>query len=149
MSAAGRARSTACWRRRWPANPITATDVNPFLLREAAALAAEDGLADAIAFMPGNAERLPFPDASFDCVFTVTVLEECDADLALREVLRVVRPGGRVGVIVRAIDMPQWWHLDLPRQLRRQARPRRNRSGRAGWPTPACIGACARPGSGT
>ena len=102
-------------------NPITATDVNPFLLREAAALAAEDGVADRIAFRQGNAERLPFPDASFDHAFTVTVFEECDADLALRELFRVVRPGGRVGVIVRAIDMPQWWHLDLPDALRRKA----------------------------
>jgi hypothetical protein len=25
-----------------------------------------------------------------------------------------------VGVIVRAIDMPQWWHLDLPEALRRK-----------------------------
>jgi SAM-dependent methyltransferase len=102
-------------------NPITATDVNPFLLREAAALAAEDGVGGRITFREGNAERLPFPDASFDHAFTVTVLEECDADLALRELFRVVRPGGRVGVIVRAIDMPQWWHLDLPDPIRRKA----------------------------
>jgi ubiquinone/menaquinone biosynthesis C-methylase UbiE len=102
------------------ANPITATDVNPFLLREAAALAAEDGIADRITFREGNAEHLPFADASFDHAYTVTVLEECDADLALRELYRVVRPGGRVGVIVRAIDMPQWWHLDLPDELRRK-----------------------------
>jgi SAM-dependent methyltransferase len=102
------------------ANPITATDLNPFLLREAAALAAEDNVADRITFCEGNAERLPFPDASFDIAFTVTVLEECDADLALRELFRVVRPGGRVGVIVRAIDMPQWWHLDLPEPIRRK-----------------------------
>ena len=27
---------------------------------------------------------------------------------------RVVRPGGPVGVVVRAIDMPQWWNLNLP-----------------------------------
>ncbi len=100
--------------------PITATDVNPFLLREAAALAEEDGVADRITFTLGNAERLPFPDASFDHAFTVTVLEECDADLALRELFRIVRPGGRVGVIVRAIDMPQWWHLDLPEAVRRK-----------------------------
>ena len=107
-------------RRFGDANPITATDVNPFLLREAAALAAEDGVAHRIAFREGNAERLPFEDASFDHAFTVTVLEECDADLALRELLRVVKPGGRVGVIVRAIDMPQWWHLDLPEPIRRK-----------------------------
>jgi SAM-dependent methyltransferase len=103
------------------ANPITATDVNPFLLREAAALAAEDGLADRITFRQGNAERLPFPDASFNHAFTVTVFEECDADMALRELFRVIRPGGSAGVIVRAIDMPQWWHLDLPDAVQRKA----------------------------
>ncbi|MSP01983.1 MAG: methyltransferase domain-containing protein [Acetobacteraceae bacterium] len=108
-------------RRFGEANPITATDVNPFLLREAAVLAAEEGHEDRITFREGNAERLPFPDASFNHAFTVTVLEECDADLALRELLRVVKPGGRVGVIVRAIDMPQWWHLALPDPIRRKA----------------------------
>jgi SAM-dependent methyltransferase len=104
--------------RLWPANPLTAIDVNPFLQREAMALAEEEGLGDAIAFRPGSAEALPFPDASFDCVFTVTVLEECDADQALREAWRVLRPGGRLGVIVRAIDLTQWWNLDLPPALR-------------------------------
>jgi SAM-dependent methyltransferase len=96
------------------ANPITATDVNPFLLREAAVLA--EGTA--ITFRQANAEVLPFRDASFDCAFSVTVLEECDADAALREIHRVLRPGGRAGIIVRATDMPQWWHLDLPEPIR-------------------------------
>ncbi len=97
---------------------ITATDLNPFLLREAENLAREEGLDAAIRFAPANAEALPFPDASFDHAFTITVLEECDADQAIRELRRVVRPGGRVGVIVRSIDLPQWWHLDLPAELR-------------------------------
>jgi SAM-dependent methyltransferase len=105
-------------RRYRGANPVTATDLNPFLLREAAVLAEQDGVADVITFREANAERLPFPDGAFDHAFTVTVLEECDADRALRELCRVVRPGGRVGVIVRAIDMPQWWHLTLPEALR-------------------------------
>ncbi len=103
------------------ANPITAADVNPFLLREAEQLAAANGLANAITFRRAHAETLPFPDDTFGCAFTVTVLEECDADRALRELRRVVRPGGRVGVIVRAIDLPQWWNLDLPPGLREKA----------------------------
>jgi hypothetical protein len=27
---------------------------------------------------------------------------------------RVAAPGGRIGIVVRALDMPQWWNLDLP-----------------------------------
>jgi SAM-dependent methyltransferase len=95
------------------ANPITAIDVNPFWLREAEALAAEDGVAGMIRFVPGNAEAVPFPDNSFDGVFSVTVLEECDADRAIAEMIRVVRAGGRIGIVVRATDLPQWWNLDL------------------------------------
>lgn len=100
--------------------PITAVDVNPFLLGEAAALAAAEGLASAITFSQGNAEALPFPDNSFDCVFSVTALEECDADRAIAEMIRVAKPGGRVGVIVRAIDMPQWWNIPVPEAMRQK-----------------------------
>ncbi len=103
------------------ANPITAIDTNGFLLREAEALARADGLDGLIRFTPGNAETLPFGDASFDCIFSVTVLEECDADRALAEMMRVARPAGRVGVIVRSIDLPQWWSVDMPDALRERA----------------------------
>ena len=104
-------------------NPITAIDVNPFWLREAEALAAEDGVGSMIRFLPGNAEAVPFPDNSFDAVFSVTVLEECDADRAIAEMIRVVRPGGRIGIVVRAVDLPQWWNLDLPEPVRRKVTP--------------------------
>jgi SAM-dependent methyltransferase len=96
------------------ANPITALDANPFWLSEAEALAVEEGVADAIRFVPGNAEALPFPDGSFGAVFSVTVIEECDADRAIAEMVRVAAPGGRIGIIVRALDLPQWWNLDPP-----------------------------------
>ena len=107
---------------------IVATDVNRFLLKEAALLAT----GDAISFQEANAERLPFDDGSFDMAFTVTVLEECDADLALRELYRVVKPGGRVGVIVRAIDLPQWWNLELPADLKRKVEVPPQSVGRVG-----------------
>ena len=103
------------------ANPVTAIDTNGFLLREAEALAKAEGLDGLIRFTPGNAEALPFADASFDCIFSVTVLEECDADRALAEMMRVARPGGRIGVIVRSIDLPQWWSVDVPEALRQRA----------------------------
>jgi SAM-dependent methyltransferase len=96
------------------ANPITALDANPFWLAEAEALAAGEGLTGAIRFVPGNAEALPFPDGEFGAVFSVTVIEECDADRAIGEMVRVAAPGGRIGVVVRALDLPQWWNLDLP-----------------------------------
>jgi SAM-dependent methyltransferase len=107
-------------KRLGRANPITAVDVNPFLLREAAALAASEDLTEAIRFAPGNAETLPFPDQSFDCVYSITVLEECDAGRAIAEICRVLRPGGRAGIAVRALDMNQWWNLDLPEPILRK-----------------------------
>jgi SAM-dependent methyltransferase len=95
---------------------IDAVDVNPFLLREAAALAGD--LGDRIRFAPGSATALPFPDQTFDCVFSITVLEECDAEKAIAEMARVTRPGGRIGIVVRAIDLPQWWNVKLPPAIR-------------------------------
>src|SRR4029453_17555207 len=91
-------------RRLGAANAITAIDTNPFLLSEAALLAKLEGLDGLIRFAPGNAETLPFADRSFDCIFSVTVLEECDADRALAEMVRVARPGGRIGGIGRWLD---------------------------------------------
>jgi SAM-dependent methyltransferase len=107
-------------KRLGDANPITAADVNPFLLREAGQLAEAEGLAGRIRFTEGNAERLPFADRSFDCAYSVTVFEECDANRAIAEAMRVVRPGGRVGLVVRALDMMQWWNLDLPDPILRK-----------------------------
>jgi ubiquinone/menaquinone biosynthesis C-methylase UbiE len=47
----------------------------------------------------GDARRLPYEDGTFDGAFLVTVLGEIpNQDAALRELRRVVRPGGRVVV---------------------------------------------------
>ena len=98
--------------------PITAVDVNDFLLGEARTFAARDGLAEKIDFGPGDATALPFEDGWFDVTLCLTVMEEGDADAMLAELIRVTRPGGRIGAIVRAVDRPMIWNLDIPDDMR-------------------------------
>jgi len=100
------------------ANRISALDVNDYLLREAAALTRSAGLTDRITFGHGDAEGLPMPSASVDVALSFTVMEEVDAERMLAEMIRVTRPGGRVGIVVRATDMRPWVNIDLPPDLR-------------------------------
>jgi SAM-dependent methyltransferase len=52
----------------------------------------------------GDATRMPFPDDSFDIVIAAEVMEHIPADdAAMREVARVLRPGG-----VAAVTVPAW-----------------------------------------
>jgi len=46
------------------------------------------------------------------------VMEEVDADKVLSEMIRVTRPGGRVGVIVRAFDIPFFFNLPLSPEVK-------------------------------
>jgi SAM-dependent methyltransferase len=103
------------------ANPITAVDVNAYLLREAVALSESDGLAQRITFQQGDAQALPLESESCDLTLSFTVMEEVDADRMLAEMVRVTRPGGRVGVVVRAVDMHPWINVDLPEEVHRAA----------------------------
>lgn len=93
-------------------NPIIATDINPYMLSEARALAAKDGLEETITFEKENAEILPYPDAHFDVAISCTVLEEGHADRMLSELARVTKSEGRVVVMTRAIDVH--WRVNLP-----------------------------------
>lgn len=74
---------------------VTALDLQLDMLDAARARASSRGLE--VSLRQGRAEELPFDDASFDVVLAVTVL--CfvpDADIAVREMARVLAPGGRV-----------------------------------------------------
>jgi len=105
-------------RRTAGRNRITGVDINPYLLREAKALARQEGLEGAIEFRDGNAEELPFSDNSFEVVMSVTVIEEADADRMLAEMVRVTKPSGRVAVIARALDMAFPMNLPLSASLK-------------------------------
>lgn len=93
--------------------PLTGMDLNAYFLREAESIAQSDGVADRLELRQGNAEAIPFEENSFDVVLTSTVLEECDADKALAEMFRVLKSGGRIAAVVRAVDIPVFWHLPI------------------------------------
>ena len=79
---------------------------------------AQQGLADVIAFQEGNAEALPFPDNHVNVALSFTVLEEGNADRMLAELVRITKPGGRVAVMVRAIDIPLVVNVPLHSELK-------------------------------
>ena len=99
-------------------NRIIGVDVNRYLLREAKLLALQEGVADIVAFQEGDAEALPFPDDHVDVALSFTVLEEGNADRMLAELARVTKPGGRVAVITRAVDIPLVVNLPLRPELK-------------------------------
>lgn len=77
---------------------IVAGDLTPAMAERAAKRAARLGLPAEVRVM--DAQRLPFPDASFDAVLLHLILAVVpDPVAAIREAERVLRPGGRATVL--------------------------------------------------
>jgi len=74
---------------------VTVCDINPEMLAVGRERAIERGLDDAVSFVDGNAEALPFPDRSFDaCTIAFGIRNVPRIDAALAEAYRVLTPGG-------------------------------------------------------
>ena len=83
------------WRKRGGGN-VTICDINPDMLAVGADRLEKAGGDDGITFVEGNAEKLPFPDNSFDRVAIAFGLRNVTRiDTALADMRRVLRPGGR------------------------------------------------------
>jgi SAM-dependent methyltransferase len=81
------------------AGAVVAYDLSAEMLAVVARAAAERGFAN-IETRQGVAEQLPFDDASFDCVLSrYSAHHWRDVEAALREVARVLKPGGIVGIV--------------------------------------------------
>jgi len=79
---------------------VVGLDQSEQMLEAARARAQAGGPAAAIEFVHGEAERLPFESGSFDALtFTYLLRYVDDPAATLRELARVVRPGGRIGSI--------------------------------------------------
>ncbi len=74
---------------------VDGLDVTPQMVDHARAALARAGLADRTGVVVGDATAMPFPDASFDVVTSTMSLHHWSpVASAVREVLRVLRPGG-------------------------------------------------------
>jgi demethylmenaquinone methyltransferase/2-methoxy-6-polyprenyl-1,4-benzoquinol methylase len=94
---------------------VVGLDQSPEMLGQARGrLAGDPALHDKVELVEGTAERLPFPDASFDALtFTYLLRYVDDADATMRELARVVRPGGTVAAIEFGVPSGAaralWW----------------------------------------
>jgi SAM-dependent methyltransferase len=93
--AAGNGNATLAAARRFA--EVTSTDYVPALLDKGRARAAAEGLQ--VSFRTADAEDLPFEDGSFDAVLsTFGAMFTPDHTRPAREMLRVTRRGGRIGL---------------------------------------------------
>jgi SAM-dependent methyltransferase len=83
-----------------PEATLDGVDREPVFAEKANAAAAELGIAARASYRHAAIESLPFDDATFDLVTCQTVLMHvADVPAALREMMRVLRPGGLVAVV--------------------------------------------------
>ncbi len=82
--------------RASPASQVTVCDINPHMLGVGRARAEAQAFSGRIEFVCGDAEKLPFPDRSFDA-YTIAfgIRNVTHVEKALEQAYRVLRPGGR------------------------------------------------------
>ena len=89
-----------------PAGRVVGIDMTPEMLAKARAAAAELGAAN-VELLEAEAERLPFPDGSFDVVISNGVIDLIpDKDAVFAEIFRVLAEGGRIQVADVTIQNP-------------------------------------------
>ena len=83
--------------RKSPVTNVVALDFTSEMLRIARRKARQQGLANRVGFLIADAHALPFPDDHFICATVgFGIRNFVDVSRALREMVRVIRPGGRV-----------------------------------------------------
>jgi protein-L-isoaspartate O-methyltransferase len=99
-----------------PGGRVDILDLQQEMLEHTMRSAAERGL-DNITPTQADASAMPYEEGTYDAAFLVTVLGEIpDQDAALRELARVLRPGGRL-VVGELLGDPHYVRL-APMRLR-------------------------------
>ena len=106
--------------RLQPDGVLDVLDVQQEMLDDLMRRAARSGIGNIVP-RQGDAQHLPYPDASFDAAYLVSVLGEIpDAASALRELRRVLKPGARL-LICEVFPDPDFISLPALRALAEEA----------------------------
>lgn len=90
---------------------IVGVDLSPEMLREATSTV-QVRYAHRVRLVQAHAEELPFADATFDALtFTYLLRYVADPQAVLKELARVVKPGGRIASLEFAVPSRVHWHL--------------------------------------
>jgi len=77
---------------------VTGIDISELMIEQAQIRASELETEKKLDFHMGDAYSLEFPDGSFDAVLTIFVSQFLEIDRAFPEFMRVLRPGGYLGI---------------------------------------------------
>lgn len=79
---------------------VVLADINDSMLKVGREKLRNHGIVGNVQYVQANAEALPFPDNSFDCITIAFGLRNVtDKDKALRSMFRVLKPGGRLLIL--------------------------------------------------
>ena len=79
---------------------VILSDINDSMLKVGRARLLDKGIVGNVEYVQANAECLPFPDNSFDCISIAFGLRNVtDKDAALASMFRVLKPGGRLLIL--------------------------------------------------
>jgi demethylmenaquinone methyltransferase / 2-methoxy-6-polyprenyl-1,4-benzoquinol methylase len=91
---------------------VTGVDLTEQMLRRGRERIIQRGKADRISLLVARGEQLPFPDDTFDALtFTYLLRYVADPGATMRELARVVRPGGYVANLEFAVPTKPWWRV--------------------------------------
>lgn len=89
---------------------VIGLDLTEVMLGEGARRVVGAGAGGRVQLVAGRAEQLPFPDAAFDALtFSYLLRYVADPAATLRELARVVRPGGRVASLEFHVPPSRFW----------------------------------------
>lgn len=107
---------------------VCGVDISPGMVEASRLRLGRAGLAERVELRCGDATELPFAVATFDAVFmsfTLELFDTPDIPVVLGEIKRVLKPGGRLGVVCLSredsispmVRIYEWLHQRLPQYI--------------------------------